>query len=107
VNDEMKMSWREYVGSRNPELQQSMVDYIDNVMTSELFADDMRELLIFAASTAIRYQSSMKTHAIRAMDAGASLDQVFQAGVLASLSAGFTCLIDVSAVLQEIQAELE
>ncbi len=107
MSNEEQMTWREYVGSRNPELQQSMVRYIDEVMKSDLLADDVRELLIFAASTAVHYRSSMKTHAIRAMAAGASVDQVFQAGVLASLSAGFTCLIDVSDVLQEIAAETE
>ena len=105
MSNGVPMSWRDYVGSRNPELQQSMVAYIDNVMGSDAYSDEMRELIIFAASTAIRYRTSMKTHAIRALDAGASLDKIFQAGVLASVSAGFTCLIEVSAVLQEIESE--
>ncbi|MGH3756671.1 carboxymuconolactone decarboxylase family protein [Actinophytocola sp.] len=97
-------TWQELVARHDETAHGKMVDYIAHITTKADIPPLYRELLLFAGAAAIRYRISMQTHARRALAAGATSDQLFQAGALVALSTGFTTMIEVVQVLRDLDA---
>lgn len=95
-------TWQDLVARHDETAHGKMVDYIAHITAAPDIPPLYRELLLFAGAAAIRYRISMRTHADRALAAGATSDQLFQAGALVALSTGFTTMIEVVQVLQDL-----
>lgn len=99
-----QQSWRDLVAKHDPVAHEKMLAYIGHITGKPDIPEQYRELILFAASATIRYSSSMLTHGARAVAAGATADQLFQAGALAALSGGFSSLIETTAVMADLEA---
>lgn len=96
--------WRSQVAKHDPVAHQKMIDYLGHITGGDAIPQPYRELMLFASSTATRFRPSMETHGHRAIEQGATTDQLFQAAALASLSGGFTCLILAMEVMDQLKA---
>lgn len=94
--------WRDLVERYDPTAHGHMTAYIGHVIESSPLAPKHRELMLFATSATVRYRSSMLTHGRRALEAGASIEELFSAVAMAALSGGFTCMIEGVGVLEEL-----
>lgn len=98
--------WRDLVAEYDQDAHDKMVEYIGHIVGDDSIPAVFRELILFSASTCIRFKPSMKTHAQRALDQGATDRQLFQAAALASLTGGFTCMIEAMHILQELGVDV-
>ena len=88
-------NWRAIVKSIDPELEKRISGYTGYALGTESeIPRKFTELILTAVSAALRYGSSIRTHGTEAMHYGATDKEVIEALSLASLSAGFTALID-------------
>jgi alkylhydroperoxidase/carboxymuconolactone decarboxylase family protein YurZ len=101
-NDAGSSGWRELVGRYDRQAHDKMVAYIGHVVGDDTLPPKYRELVLLATSTAIRFRPSMLTHGGRAIEEGASREELFQTIALTSLTAGFTCMIEGMQVLSEL-----
>lgn len=97
-------NWRDLVLQYAPDTHERMTAYIGHVVESSPLPAKERELMLFATSAAVRFRPSMLTHGRRAMEAGASVEELFHAVAFAALSGGFTCMIEGVGVLEELEA---
>jgi alkylhydroperoxidase/carboxymuconolactone decarboxylase family protein YurZ len=97
-------TWRDLVGDYDPVAQEKMLAYIGHITAEEPIEQPYRELMLFATSSAIRFRSSMETHGRRALEEGATREQLFQAAALAALSSGFPTLILAMEVVEDLVA---
>ncbi len=92
---ERQFNWREKIKGVDPELEARITAYTSYVLARESkIPRKYKELILMACSAAIRYGSSTRTHGSEAMYYGATDEEVIEALSLASLSGGFTALID-------------
>lgn len=101
-NDEGSSGWRDLVARHDRQAHDKMVAYIGQVVGDDSLPPKYRELVLFATSTAIRFRPSMLSHGGRAVEEGASREELFQTIALASLTGGFTCMIEGMQVLSEL-----
>ena len=92
---ERKYNWLDVVGDINPGAKQRIGDYAEFILKRDTkIARKNKELILMACSAALRYGSSIRTHGKEAMYYGATPEEVVETLCLASMSAGFTALID-------------
>jgi alkylhydroperoxidase/carboxymuconolactone decarboxylase family protein YurZ len=92
---ERRFNWLEIVKSVDPGAQSRIGEFVEYVLRRESnIPRKYKELILMACSAALRYGSSIRTHGKEAMYYGASENEVVEALCLASLSSGFTALID-------------
>ncbi|OLF05090.1 hypothetical protein BLA60_37555 [Actinophytocola xinjiangensis] len=96
------MNWRDEVARRDPAGHDAMVAYIGHVTGRDEIPQRYRELILFAVSAGLRFAPSMRSHGAKALESGATREELVQALQLAGLSGGFTCLIEGMAVLAEL-----
>lgn len=97
--------WREVVQGVDSVAHEKMSVYMAHVFEKNAIPEMFRELMIFSNSASTRDKRGMLIHGERAVAAGATTDQLFQAGALAALSGGFPCLVATADVLTDFQAE--
>lgn len=92
---ERKYSWREVIKRIDPEAERRIGEYVSHTLLRDSeIPRQYKELILMACSAALRYGGSARVHGKEAMRFGASEEQVIEALSLASLTSGFTALIE-------------
>lgn len=94
-------NWRSLIGAVDGPAEELLTQYITHLMQPDVIPAKYRELIIFAASTALKYRSSMQSHAKSALAEGATTEELTRTVLLCGLSAGFTSVIEGMSVLNE------
>lgn len=92
---ERNYDWRGVIGEIDPKAAEIITDYVvHSVARDSDIPRKYKELILMACSAVIRYGSSVRTHGAEAMYQGATDREVIEALSLASLTGGFTALIE-------------
>ena len=92
---EKKYNWRKVIGEIDPQAEKIITSYVQHCVIKEgKIPRKYKELILMACSAVIRYGSSVRTHGIQAKKSGITNEELIEALSLASLTGGFTALIE-------------
>lgn len=96
-------NWRDIVEEIDPNAHEKLNSYINHVLLEKSdIPRKYKELILIATSAAIRYESSIESHAKNAIEFGATKKEIFEALALASLTSGFTSLISGGKIIEKL-----
>lgn len=92
---ERKYKWLDIIKSIDSGAQSKISETIEYIYKRDSkIPRKYKELILMACSAALRYGSSIRNHGKEAMNYGATEEEVVEALCLASLSSGFTAIIE-------------